>query len=91
MKLYIGLLVLGLAMAAGGLWFVFKPMAVETLEITVTPSPGSYLTNSQNISSQVLLKNIQVTKEVSDKPYALPWSSVLPKAGEPILVVSGSV
>ena len=91
MRLYIGLLVLGLAMVGGGMWFMFKPSNAEVLEITVTPAPGSYLTNSQNISSQVLLKNIQVTKEVSDKPYALPWSSALPKAGEPILVVSGSV
>jgi len=91
MKLYLGLLVLGLAMVAGGLWFVFNSSTVGTLEITVTPSPGSYLSNSQNVSSEVLLKDVQVTREVSDKPYALPWSSALPKAGEPILVVSGSI
>ena len=91
MKLYIGLLVLGLVMAGGGLWFMLKPSTVETFSMSVSPPPGNYLTNSQNVSSEVLLKDLQVTKEVSDKPYAVPWSSAMPKAGEPILVVSGSI
>ena len=92
MKLYIGLLVLGLAMAAGGLWFVFKPMAVETLEITVTPSSGAYLTNSQNVSSEVLLKDTQIEITSSDKQYFSPrYPPHTVNVGESILVISGTI
>ena len=92
MKLYIGLLVLGLAMVAGGLWFVFNSSTVGTLEITVIPSPGSYLSNSQNISSEVLLKDIQVNKGVSDKQYfSIRYPPHTVNVGESILVISGTI
>ncbi len=99
MKLYIGLLVLGLVMIGGGLWFAFKPSAVSTLEIAVTPSPGNYLTNSQNVSSEVLLKDIQVSYGVSDRQYGYPyfyagesvWYQHAVNIGEPILIVSGNI
>lgn len=99
MKLYIGLLILGLVMIGGGLWFAFKPSAVSTLEIAVTPSPGNYLTNSQNVSSEVLLKDIQVTYGVSDRQYGYPyfyagessWYQNAVNVGDSILVVTGSI
>ena len=92
MKLYIGLLVLGLAMVTGGLWFVFNSSTVGTLEITVIPSPGSYLSNSQNISSGVSLKGIQVNKGVSDKQYvSIRYPTHTVNVGESILVISGTI
>lgn len=92
MKLYIGLLVLGLAMVAGGLWFVFKPMTVGTFQIAVTPSPGNYLYNSQNMSSEVLLKDIQIRSIVSDKQYFSPrYPPQTVNAGEYIVEVSGTI
>jgi hypothetical protein len=92
MKLLIGLLVLGSILVGGSIWFLLNPIQQdELLEITVTPAPGAFLTNSEEASSEVLLKDIQINKSVSDKPYALPWSSARAKAGELILIVSGSI
>jgi hypothetical protein len=64
---------------------------VLTSIIPVTPSPGAFLVNSGNISSQVLLKDVQVYKGVSDKRYSGLDPKLAVNAGEPVLVVSGSI
>lgn len=93
MKLLIGLLVLGLILVGGSIWFLLNPIQQdELLEITVTPAPGAFLTNSEEASSEVLLKDIQINKSVSDKQYFSPWfPGNIVNAGEFILVVSGSI
>ncbi|MDD5702840.1 MAG: hypothetical protein PHU23_12415 [Dehalococcoidales bacterium] len=92
MKLLMGLGVLGIVLLAGGIWFLLDSNEqVQGLEIIVLPAPGNVLYNSQNESSEVLLKNIQVKRSISDKQYIFPW---LPEKIEPddqILVVSGSI
>jgi len=98
MKLLIGLLILGLVIIGGGTWFLLNPMQQidlnEGLEITVIPAPGNYLTNSQNVSSEALLKDVQVYRSISDKRYSI-YPSWYPdhtvNKGEFILVVSGRV
>lgn len=65
---------------------------INVAEIKVEPAPGSYLYNSQNVSSEVLLVDVQINKSVSDKQYFSTWyPSHTVNAGESILVVSGSV
>jgi hypothetical protein len=93
MKLLIGLLVLGLILVSGSIWFLLNPIQQdELLEITVTPAPGAFLTNSDEASSEVLLKDIQINKSVSDKQYISPWfPGNKVNVGEFILVVSGSI
>lgn len=99
MKLYIVLLALGLVMVGGGLWFLFKPMNAGTIEIAISTSPGNYLTNSQNVSSEVLLKDIKIETSVSDRQYGYPyfyagessWYQHPVKIGELILTVSGNI
>jgi hypothetical protein len=60
--------------------------------ISISPSPGSYLTNSENMSSQVLLKDVQIYKGISDRQYISPWYPAgTVNIGESILVLSGSV
>ncbi len=60
--------------------------------ISISQSPGSYLTNSENVSSEVLLKDVQGNKGISDKRYISPWyPAVTVNVGEPILIVSGSI
>lgn len=98
-KLYIGLLVLGLVMVGAGTWFMLKPSPVDTFSMSVSPSPGNYLGNSQNVSSEVLLKDIQIKTGVSDKQYGYPylyagesvWSQHAVNIGEPVLIVSGNI
>ena len=92
MKLYLVLLVVGLAMIGGGVWFMFRPAPTDTvssdLEITVTPGPGSYLTNSQNVSTEVLLKNFQLEQTVSDQQYIqLPPTQAI-EPGEAIMLLT---
>lgn len=61
-------------------------------QIEVSPSPGIYLSNSQNISSEVLLKDVQINKSVSDKKYFSPWyPSRTVNTGESILIVTGHI
>ena len=88
MKLYTGLLVLGLAMVGAGLWFLLKPATVETFSMAVSPPPGNYLLNSQNVSSQILLKNVQIEQTVSDKEYFQSSPKNTIKPGDPILSVA---
>jgi len=58
--------------------------------ISISPSPGAYLTNTQDVSSEVLLKDVQINKGVSDKQYYSTSTGVV-NVGEAILVVSGSI
>jgi hypothetical protein len=91
MKLLVGLLVLGLILVGGSIWFLLNTIQQdELLEITVTPAPSAFLTNSEEASSEVLLKDIQINKSVSDKQYMPFWSPVV-NPGDEILVVSGSI
>ncbi|MFC1982091.1 hypothetical protein ACFLUN_01270 [Chloroflexota bacterium] len=63
-------------------------MTIKT-EIEVSPSLGAYLTNPQDISSEVLLKDVQVKKGVSDKQYSTSLYPV--NVGESIQIVSGTI
>ncbi len=94
MRFYIGLLLLGLVMVGGGLWFLFRPSSTVTsgFEIAVTPATGNYLTNSQNISSDILLKEIRVERTFASKRFFSPgFSDRTVEVGEPILEVSGII
>lgn len=57
--------------------------------ISINPSPGAFLVNSGNISSEVVLKDVQVYKGASDKRYSGLKLTV--NTGDPVLVVSGSI
>ena len=60
--------------------------------ITLLPSSGSYLTNSENISSEVLLKDAQITTWTSQKEYHSPWYPTgTVNIGESILIVTGTI
>jgi hypothetical protein len=92
MKLLIGLLVLGIVLLGGGMVFLFLPRHQTETRIILTTSPGSYLFNSQNESSGVLLQTVKMEKSVSDKYFG----SIHPEidsvnTGDPILIVSGTV
>jgi hypothetical protein len=78
---------------AQGRTLVFKPsIAVETNSfITIRPFPGDYLTNSQDVSSQVLLIDVQVNSGITEKEYFGLAPTGIVKIGEPILVVSGRI
>jgi len=99
MKLYIVLLVLGLVMVGAGSWVMLKPSTVETFSMSVSPPPGNYLVNSQNVSSEVLLKDIKIETGGSDKQYGYPyffagesvWSQHAVNIGDPVLIVSGNI
>ncbi len=69
-----------------------KPVLVDmTSLISISPSLGALLTNLQNVSSEVVLRNVQVIKTAIDKRF--PSSLYLPgvKAGDSILIVSGTI
>jgi hypothetical protein len=57
--------------------------------IEIEPLPGSYL-GTDEVSSTVVLKDVQVKKAVCDKDYFSPWFPS-PKKGEPCLLVSGHI
>ena len=57
----------------------------------MTPAPGTYLFNSQNVSSEVLLQTVQIEKSISEKEYYGVGLSKTINAGEPLLIVSGTV
>lgn len=60
--------------------------------LSITPGPGEILPNSDNRSSEIVLKNIRIDKVLSDKQYFSPWyppNTV--KQGENILVARGTV
>ncbi len=69
-----------------------ESITVQSISIPISPASDSLLTNSESVSSQVLLIDAQVNKGVSDKQYMNPWypaHTVNP--GDPILVISGSI
>jgi hypothetical protein len=61
--------------------------------ISISPSPGSYLTNSENVSSEVLLMDVEIIHGFSDKEYEYYKDPAVTtvNAGEPILVVIGRI
>ena len=69
MKLLIGLLVLGIVLLGTGLVFLLFPTQQTALKVTLTPAPGTYFFNSQNDSSYVILKNVQIEKVVANRQY----------------------
>jgi hypothetical protein len=91
LKLLIGLLALGLILVGGSTWFLLNP--AKELKIGVSPAPGSYLLNSFSESSEVLLKDIRINTEISDKQYEMLWALGAPEvnSGDYILVVSGTI
>jgi hypothetical protein len=91
MKLLIGLLVLGIVLLGSGLVFLLLSPHQTEIKVTLTPAPGTYLFNSQNESSKVLLKSVQIEKSISDKDYFGVGLAETINAGEPLLIVSGTV
>jgi hypothetical protein len=66
--------------------------SVDLTAVSVSPSPGAYLANSENVSSRVLLTDVQVNQGISDKQYISPWYPAHKvNSGDPVLVVSGSI
>jgi hypothetical protein len=61
-------------------------------DLNVIPSPGGYLVNSLNQSSEVMLKAVHINTNYSDKTYFSPWYPLhTVNAGEYILEVSGNI
>jgi hypothetical protein len=68
------------------------PDSTTGAEIKVEPAPGSYLSNSFNESSEIILKDVQIKTDICDKEYFSPWyPSYRAKRGDPCLVVSGHI
>ena len=68
------------------------PNSTAGTEIKVEPMPGSYLHNSQDESSGVILKDVQIKASICEKEYFSPWyPSHTVKEGDPCLVVSGHI
>jgi len=68
------------------------PDSTTGAEIKVEPAPGSYLSNSFNESSEVILKDVQIKTDICDKEYFSPsYPSHRVKRGDPCLVVSGHI
>jgi hypothetical protein len=57
--------------------------------IRLLPSPNTYLTNAQDVSSEIFLIGAELNTSPSDKEYKSPWVSV--DAGEQIIVVTGRI
>jgi hypothetical protein len=62
----------------------------KTLGINIEPDQGSYIFNSHDESSGVVLKSITVNKGICDKKYHYPDLPVF-KMGDPCLVISGQI
>jgi hypothetical protein len=91
MKLLIGLLVLGLVLLGAGLVFLLISSPQTTIKITLTPSPGNYLFDSQNEPSEVLLQTAQIEKSVSNVGITSTGSTIAINEGGPIWVISGNI
>jgi hypothetical protein len=68
------------------------PDSTPGAEIKVEPAPGSYLSNSHDDLSGVILKDVQIKTDTCDKEYFSLWS--LPhtvKIGDPCLVFRGHI
>lgn len=66
---------------------------VQPPAISISPSPGSYLTNSEDVSSEVLLMDVEIIRGFSDKEYTILWDpeDTTVNVGEPILVIIGRI
>jgi DNA-binding beta-propeller fold protein YncE len=66
---------------------------VTSPAISISPTPGSYLTNSENVSSEVLLIDVEIIRGFSDKKYEVSTypADTIVNAGEPILIVIGRI
>ena len=91
MKLLIGLLVVGIVLLGGGLVFLLRSSHQVATEVTLTPSPGSYLFDSQNEPSEVLLQTVQIEKSVSNVGITSTRSAIAINEGGPIWVISGNI
>jgi len=93
MRLLVGLLVLGVILIGGSVWLLIAPEKQnEALEIMLTPAPDSYLTNPLNEFSGILLNDIQIEINTSDKRYSTPSStSNTVEEGEQILLIHGTI
>jgi hypothetical protein len=89
MKMLIGLLVLGVALLSAGV--VFLTRAPQPMKVTLTPSPGNYLFDSQNEPSEVLLQTVQIEKSVSNVGITSTGSAIAINEGGPIWVISGNI
>lgn len=68
------------------------PDSTTGAEIKVEPMPGSYLRNSQDESSGVILTDVQIKASICEKEYFSPsYPSHTVKEGDPCLVVSGHI
>jgi hypothetical protein len=93
MKLLIGLLAVGIIVVVGGIWFLSRNVVGdEVFAITLMSAPGSYISDSQNQSSQVLLQSITIENGTSEKQY-LPglYVKTTVNAGEKVMVIKGSI
>jgi hypothetical protein len=91
MKLLIGLLVVGIVLLGGGLVFLLRSSHQVATEVTLTPSPGSYLFDSQNEPSEVLLQTIQIEKSISNEGIVSTGPAITINSGDPIWVLSGNI
>jgi len=68
------------------------PDSSTEAEIKVEPTPDSYLSNSFNESSGVILKDVQIKSGICEKAYFSPWyPSHTVRKGDLCLVVSGHI
>jgi hypothetical protein len=91
MKLLIGLLVVGIVLLGGGLVFLLRSPHQVATEVTLTSSPGTYLTNAKDESSEVLLQAVQINKGVSDKQYTSVNLNHPINQGKDILEINGTI
>jgi hypothetical protein len=91
MKLLIGLLVLGIVLLGSGLVFLLLSVQPAGIKITLTPAPGTYLFNSQNEPSEVLLQTVQIEKSISNVGIISTGSAIAINEGGPIWVISGNI
>ena len=91
MKLLIGLLVVGIALLVGGSIFLLLSPHQAVTKITLAPSPGSYLLDSENEPSEVLLQTVQMNKGISDKQYNSVNLNHPINVGKDILEINGTI
>ncbi len=59
---------------------------------SISPSLGVYLPNKQEVSSEALLKSIQIDEGISEEEYFSPgYPSGTVHVGEPIIIVKGTI
>ena len=91
MKLLIGLLVVGIALLVGGSIFLLLSPHQAVTKIMLAPSPGSYLFDSENEPSDVLLQTVQIEKSISNEGIVSTGLAITINSGDPIWVLSGNI